>query len=89
MNGRDFTNDHVTYGFFDAFVLSVNPRLIVQKGGTKLHIRGFGFVNSTSDELISKFSNIERGELTCDGKKPCTAAAQYIDMHTMTTTSLP
>lgn len=34
MNGFDYTNDMVTYGFFDAFVLSVHPRLIVKRGGT-------------------------------------------------------
>ena len=28
MNGKDFTNDKVSYGFYDAFVIDVEPRLI-------------------------------------------------------------
>jgi hypothetical protein len=89
MNGRDYTNDHVTYGFFDAFVLSVNPRLIVREGGTKLTVRGFGFVNSEADLLMGKFGDKTEGDLNCGQNKRCTVPAQFIDMHTMTTKSLP
>ena len=89
MNGKDFTNDKVTYGFFDAFVLSVNPRLIVKKGGTKLTVRGFGFVNSEASQLKSKFSSKEEGDLLCNAVKPCVQPANFIDKNTMTTESLP
>lgn len=75
MNGRDYTNDHVTYGFYDAFVLDVAPRLISKRGGTKLSIRGFGFVDSGSSQIMSKFSSSAYGELTCNGKSPCTNSA--------------
>ena len=57
MNGRDFTNDKVTYGFYDAFILDVQPRLISKRGGTKMTIKGFGFVNSGTSEIQSKFSS--------------------------------
>lgn len=67
MNKRDFTNDHVTYGFYDAFVLDVQPKLISKRGGTKLTIKGFGFVNSGTGELQSKFGTIDQGELNCNG----------------------
>ena len=56
MNGRDFTNDHVTYGFYDAFVLDVQPKLISKRGGTKMNIKGFGFVDSGA-EIWSKFGS--------------------------------
>ena len=46
MNGNDYTNDHVTYGYFDAFVIDVNPKLIPIQGGTNLTMTGFGFVDS-------------------------------------------
>ena len=67
MNGKDFTNDHVTYGFFDAFVLSVNPKLIVKRGGTKLTVRGFGFVYSDEASMKAKFGTKELGGLNCNG----------------------
>ena len=51
MNKRDFTNDHVTYGFYDAFVLDVFPKLVSKRGGTKLTIKGFGFVDSGKNEI--------------------------------------
>lgn len=57
MNGKDYTNDKVTYGFYDAFVLDVAPRLISKRGGTKLSIRGFGFVNSGSSEIATRFGS--------------------------------
>ena len=57
MNGRDFTNDKVSYGFYDAFVIDVEPRLVSKKGGTKMTVKGFGFVNSGSGELSTKFGS--------------------------------
>ena len=88
MNGKDYTNDRVTYGFYDAFVLDVAPRLISKHGGTKLKIRGFGFVNSGSSEIASKFGS-KKSELECNGKSPCTMPAKFLDKHTITTESLP
>ena len=67
MNGKDYTNDRVTYGFYDAFVLDVQPRLISKRGGTKLNILGFGFVNSGSSEITTKFGS-KKSELDCNGK---------------------
>ncbi len=49
MNGQDYTNDNRTYGFFDPYILKVEPRLISTKGTTKVRLIGFGFVNSGSD----------------------------------------
>jgi len=89
MNGRDYTNDKVTYGFYDAFVLDVAPRLISKRGGTQLNIRGFGFVDSGSSQIVSKFSSSTLGELTCNGRSPCTNTAQFVDKNTITTQSLP
>ena len=46
MNGKDYTNDGKTYGYFDPYVLNAEPRLISVEGTTKVRIKGFGFVNS-------------------------------------------
>lgn len=89
MNGRDYTNDKVTYGFYDAFVLDVAPRLISKRGGTKLHIMGFGFVDSGSSQIVSKFGSKAFGELYCSGVSPCVAPAKFVDKNTITTESLP
>ena len=89
MNGRDYTNDKVTYGFYDAFVLDVQPRLISKRGGTKLTVKGFGFVNSGSAEIAAKFGSKTGGELDCNGQSPCLTSAQFKDKHTIVTESLP
>jgi hypothetical protein len=48
LNGEDFTNDQKTYGYFDPYVLDAQPRLVSVEGGTKIMIKGFGFVQSGS-----------------------------------------
>ena len=88
MNGKDFTNDHVTYGFYDAFVLDVQPKLISKKGGTKLSVKGFGFVDSGAQDIWAKFGSKLSGDLVCSGKA-CNVPAKFIDKNTMTTESLP
>lgn len=49
VNGEDYTNDKVTYGFFDPFIVNIGPRLISPDGTTELKMNGFGFVNSEPD----------------------------------------
>jgi len=88
MNKKDFTNDHVTYGFYDAFILDVEPRLVSKRGGTKLTVKGFGFVDSGSSEILSKFGSKEEGALTCNGQ-PCVSKGTFVDKNTMTTEALP
>lgn len=89
MNGRDFTNDKVTYGFYDAFVIDVSPRLISKRGGTNMHVKGFGFVDSGAAEIASKFGSKDSGDLVCSGQSPCTNSAKFVDKHTISTVSLP
>lgn len=50
LNGEDYTNDGHKYGFFDPYVLNAEPRLISVEGTTKVLIKGFGFVNSSSSK---------------------------------------
>ena len=90
MNGKDFTNDKVSYGFYDAFVLDVQPRLISKRGGTKMTIKGFGFVDSGNSEISAKFGTlIPNDDITCAGHSTCTTPAKFVDKHTITTDSLP
>ena len=88
MNGDDFTNDHVTYGFFDAYVLDVIPKLIPTQGGTKLNVKGFGFVN-TEEGIKSKFASKEQGDFTCTSGTPCINSATFIDKNNIETLSQP
>ena len=63
--------------------------LISKKGGTKMTIKGFGFVNSGSSEISSKFGSKKNGELVCDNKTPCLQPATFVDKNTIITESLP
>jgi len=86
INGKDWTNDGKTYGYFDPFVLRAEPALISVDGTTIVLIKGFGFVNTTSsNSLISSTSKLT---LLCQSK-PCVREANYIDKNTLTTTTFP
>ena len=88
MNGHDYTNDNVTYGYFDAYVIDVVPKLIPKEGGTKLTVKGFGFVN-TEEGVKSKFSSRSKGEFTCTSGSPCINNARFIDKNNIETESQP
>jgi hypothetical protein len=65
VDGHDYTNNGITYGFFDAYLLDVEPRLVSKLGNTTLTLTGFGFVNAGEGETKVKFSTKGRGELNC------------------------
>ena len=88
MNGNDYTNDHISYGYFDAFVIDVNPKLIPIQGGTNLTMTGFGFVDSELG-IKSKFGSKEHGEFGCGDKTPCIKEARFIDKNTVMAISEP
>jgi len=57
VNGKDWSNDGKTYGYFDPYVLRAEPALISVDGTTKIQIIGFGFVNSSTSKSIVKSSS--------------------------------
>lgn len=85
LDGTEFTDNGITYGFFDAYLLDVHPRLISKLGGTPITLAGFGFVNT--GETKAKFQVKGAGDLSC-GVSPCTADAAFVDKNTMTTRSV-
>lgn len=86
VNNKDWSNDGKTYGYYDPFVLRAEPALISVDGTTKIRIKGFGFVNSTtSKSLITTPSS---NTLVCQGK-PCIRDATFIDKNTLETTTFP
>lgn len=86
LNGEDFTNDRLTYGYFDPYVLDAIPRLISVEGTTKVLVKGFGFVNSGS--TLAKYDS-EREHLVLEGKKDGIKDAKFIDKNTLETTTFP
>lgn len=69
-NGLDYSNEKVTYGYIDPFVLQVEPRLISASGSTKVALKGYGFVRMEDSKMQAEFAN-ENETLTCQGQ-PCT-----------------
>lgn len=86
-NDQDYTNDNKTYGFFDPFVLDVQPRLIHVRGSTRVRLYGFGFVNSTTESgeggLKTLFGTADQGPLTCNSKKCIKYDALFVDSKTI------
>ena len=88
-NGVDFTNSKLTYGYFDPFIIRVQPNLVTQTKASKLLLHGFGFIDPDNvNDIKVKFTS-PKGELTCNGKSPCVVPATYIDKNTVSTNSLP
>lgn len=88
VDGNEYTHNHKTYGFFDAYLLDVQPRLVSKLGGTPMKLSGFGFVNTGPEELKSKFSTKDKGELSC-GSSPCIHDAEFESKNVMRTKSVP
>jgi len=76
LNDFDYTQDHFTYSYFDAFVLDLSPHMGPRTGGTNITVHGFGFANTGSDKLQCKYGSKER-PLLCN-YKPCIFPATYI-----------
>jgi hypothetical protein len=87
VNGKDWTSDGKTYGYFDPFVLRAEPALISVDGTTIVQIKGFGFVNSTTSKSLIGSSD-PQNTLLCQGN-PCIRDAQYIDKNTLQTSTFP
>lgn len=87
VNGKDWTNDGKTFGFFDPYILRAEPALVSIDGTTKIRLKGFGFVNTTTAKSLirSSYSNLA---LVCQGN-PCIRDATFIDKHTLLTTVNP
>lgn len=52
MNGLDFTNNNVTYGFMDPYILNIQPRLFSPKGTTNATLYGYGFVQMEEGKSV-------------------------------------
>ena len=83
INGIDYSKDNKTFGFFDPYVIDVQPRLIAVDGSTKVNVKGIGFVNS--GETKTQFSSIETLKCENDCKKPAT----FIDKNHIESATLP
>jgi hypothetical protein len=86
-NGQDYTHDNHTYGFFDPYVLDLQPRLISTRGTTRVRLVGFGFVNA-GDDLKTVVSHVSRGALQCQGGS-CVMNAEYVDKNTIESPTFP
>jgi len=86
MNGQDFTNNKVTYGFMDPYILQVNPRIFAPSGGWAT-MNGYGFVKMDDSKSKVSFYNSENA-MTCTNpttqvSENCTAVYEVIDEHTI------
>lgn len=74
-NGVDFTDSNLTYGYFDPFIIKLQPNLISSAKSTKVLLHGFGFIDPDNQNDIKVKFTSPKGELTCNGLSPCVVAA--------------
>lgn len=87
LNGLDFSNDKVTFGYIDPFILGVAPRLISSKGTTKVALKGYGFVRMEDSKMQTVLKS-EGNTLTC-GPQPCTKTYTVINEKLCTVDTFP
>jgi hypothetical protein len=85
-NGRFFTNNGLTFTFYEPYVIKVTPQMISSKGNTQIRITGFGFAD-TGDNLKVRFGSND-GPLKCDLKN-CIIKGTYIDQNTIDAVTFP
>ena len=64
-NDHDYTNDNVKFGFLDPYILGISPRLVSVKGGTKLNMTGYGFVQLEESKSMVVMKNKDDQALHC------------------------
>lgn len=90
MNGRDFSNNGKQFGFYDPFVLRVEPKLISKTGSTRVEIKGFGFVDSSKVGGLKVLFDNDPSTYYCTGNKnKCVVDALYVDKNKISSPTLP
>jgi hypothetical protein len=86
-NGLDYSNDNMTFGYYDPYVIDVEPRLLVTDGSTDITVKGLGFVNSGETKV--KFMNL-LDPFKCDGQDDnCIHEAPFMDKNHLWSHTLP
>jgi len=86
LNGFDYSNDNVTFGFYDPYVIDAEPKLIATDGSTKVTVKGLGFVNSGETKI--KFHTYPK-QLKCGADSDCTKPATFSDKNHIIGDTLP
>lgn len=85
LNGQDYTNDNLTYGFYDPYVIDAQPRLIAVDGTTEITIKGIGFIDSGETKAL--YNNVT-APIKCDNQD-CIKPAKFVDENHLLTTTFP
>lgn len=85
LNGFDYSNDNITFGFYDPYVIDAEPRLIATDGSTKVTVKGLGFVNSGETKV--EYHTKPKG-LKCPNND-CIKVAEFKDKNHIIAATLP
>ena len=90
VNGKDYSNNGIQFGFYDPFVLRISPKLISKSGTTKIEINGFGFVDSTEVGGLKVLFDNDVSQYYCSGSKnKCVVDAIFVDKNKIIAPTLP
>ena len=74
INGFDYSNSNHTFGYFDPYIISVEPRLIAQDGSTEVTVKGLGFVDSGETKV-----RFEKPGYNLDCAGGCVKTGEFVD----------
>lgn len=90
MNGKDYSNNGKQFGYYDPFVLHVEPKLISKTGSTRIEIKGFGFVDSSKVGGLKVLYDNDVDQFFCTSSlNKCVVDAQYINKNKISAPTLP
>ena len=90
VNGVDFSNNGVKFGFYDPFVLHVTPKLISKSGSTKLEIKGVGYADTSKIGQLKVMFDDDAGEYYCaSNTNKWVVDAQFVDKLTISSQTIP
>eukprot|EP01022_Parablepharisma_sp_SALTPOND_P004399 TRINITY_DN120219_c4_g1_i1.p1 TRINITY_DN120219_c4_g1~~TRINITY_DN120219_c4_g1_i1.p1 ORF type:complete len:1747 (-),score=99.47 TRINITY_DN120219_c4_g1_i1:2673-7913(-) len=87
LDGEYYTNDNREFGFYEAYVWNVKPKMVSRVGNTTIRIHGYGFVNTTGTYLKVRYGYPHK-KLRCKGG-PCIMMGRYIDKNTIEAETYP
>ena len=85
LNGFDYSNDNITFGFYDPYVIDAQPRLIATDGSTRVTVKGLGFVNSGETKV--RYHSYPK-LLKCQDSD-CVESADFVDKNHLVADTLP
>ena len=67
----------------------MTPKIVTTKGGTTIRIKGYGFVNTTTDQIRVRYGTKDRPLVCGAARSECVVNGRYINKNEIEAETLP